>query len=186
MSFPIVCINLAKRPDRWNQFSTQPGLPSSLKRFPAVDGRALSIAEDTRISPETRLRIQIKKRRSHGEINTPGAIGCSLSHYSIWTQLTDSPFTLICEDDTRLSPFFLKLVESYLPTLPESADLWILSWRTFTAQTHGKPFAGPWQTPPPFWGTNCYLLRKSSVPKLTANFFPIESHLDRYFQTLQQ
>lgn len=186
MSFPIVCINLDRRPDRWKHFSTQPGLPpSSLQRFQAVDGTTLSIAKDPRISLETRLRIQAKKRRAHGEINTPGAIGCSLSHYNVWTsKLTDSPFTLICEDDTILTPFFLKLVETFLPTIPESADLWILSWRTYTAQKQGTPLTGLWETPPAFWGTNCYLLRKTAVPKLTAEFFPIESHLDRYFQNL--
>ncbi len=181
-SLPVICINLDRRPDRWKQFNSQPGLQGvTVERYPAIDGQTISFLTDARISPETRLRIESKSRRSHSEINTSGAIGCSLSHYFIWSKL-QSPFTLICEDDTQLPPGFLRKVESLLATIPETVDLWILGWRAAGSQVNGRTLEGSWQHPPPFWGTNCYVIRKTAVPKLTAEFFPIESHLDRYFQ----
>lgn len=184
---PVFCINLDRRPERWQLFSEQPGVKGvDIIRFPAVDGKSLSL-QDSRISPETRIRILSKTRRSHAEINTLGAIGCTLSHLSVWkrfqTEYRDSEFCIVLEDDAQIPQGLFLAVNRLLPTLPVSLDIWCLGYNL--RNDSSVQFQGPWSIPLSFWGTSAYVLRKSAIPRLQEQLLPIECHLDQYLCTQQ-
>lgn len=185
LSIPVFCINLDRRPERWNFFSKQAGLEGiSVIRHSATDGQMLSI-QDSRISPETRRRIVSKQRRAHGEINTIGAIGCTLSHVAVWDRFLkdypDAEFALVFEDDAAIPKGALAFVEKLAPQLPKEADLWILGYKPYKTELQPLPNQqGPWLSPTSFWGTSAYLIRKSAISRVKEEIFPIESHLDRY------
>ena len=189
-SIPVFCINLDRRPERWNIFSSQPEVKKRVvHRHSATDGLTLSI-QDSRISPETRRRILTKRRRAHSEINTIGAIGCTLSHLAVWERFQkeypDAPFAIVLEDDAALPEGIFSFIMKNVQTLPTEADIWILGYRTYKTELH--PLSSPhppWLSPTSFWGTSAYVIRKSSISRVKEEIFPIESHLDHYFCSQQ-
>jgi GR25 family glycosyltransferase involved in LPS biosynthesis len=127
-TIPIFCINMDKRKDRWEWFSSQPGfkhLPT-LQRFSAVDGKSLDLLHDPRISMRTKNNVSKDFRRSHDEIDSAGAIGASLSHSTIWTtflqEYPDKPYCLILEDDSNLPANIVDLVKEKFPMLGGAVD----------------------------------------------------------------
>jgi GR25 family glycosyltransferase involved in LPS biosynthesis len=187
ISIPVFCINLDRRPERWTFFSKQPGLTGTdVKRHSATDGQTLS-AQDARISPETRRRILTKRRRAHGEINTLGAIGCTLSHIAVWDRFLkeypEAEFAIVLEDDAAVPKGAFAFIETWAPQMPTEADIWILGYKAYNTElTHVKE---PWLSPTSFWGTSAYVIRKSAISRVKGEIFPIESHLDRYFCSQQ-
>jgi GR25 family glycosyltransferase involved in LPS biosynthesis len=178
---PIFCINLDRRPERYKLFSEQPGVKEiNVERISAVDGTAINIVNNPQISNQTKINIIHKKRRSHGEIDTAGAIGCSLSHYSIWKKFleTDSPFCLVLEDDAKIP---LGLADSILAASVNRAefDVWCLSYKLYDQTLLPTEKVG-WKCPVNFWGTAAYIISRKGAEKLINGFFPIECHLDKY------
>jgi glycosyltransferase involved in cell wall biosynthesis len=110
-----LCINLARRPDRWARFQRQQinpamgGFFTRTTRFEAVDGAAIT-APPNLTKPEA------------------GALGCTLSHTSALRQLqstsTDpNELLMLVEDDLQITnpPLLQKLAQS-LPALAASND----------------------------------------------------------------
>ena len=184
-SFPVYVINLDRRPDRWADFSKQPTLSyfSSLQRFSAVDGSKLDVKTDPHISLHTRQNILKKYRRSDYEINTMGAIGASLSHIGIWKAFLDSDAShiIVLEDDTLVTEKNLQMIEALLPTQPAGWDMWLLGCHAWRCKT--KPL-GPtlqgWQSVQEFTGAHAYILSRRGAEILTADPFPIETHIEYY------
>jgi GR25 family glycosyltransferase involved in LPS biosynthesis len=129
---PVYCINLDSRPQRFLRFLEQEGIQGlTIQRVAAVDGSRLQIVKNSKISIQTQYNIINHTRRSHGEINTPGAIGCSLSHYSIWEKFlqTDKPYCLVLEDDASIPKGFAESIVKYskdLDQLQSIFDVWSL------------------------------------------------------------
>ncbi len=184
-SCPVYVINLDRRPDRWAQFKQQPTLSyfSNVQRFSAVDGTKLDVKTDPHISLHTRQNILKKFRRSDYEINTMGAIGASLSHIGIWKAFLDSDAShiVVFEDDTLVTAKDLQMIEALLPTQPAGWDMWLLG-------CHGWRFKGVpilsgtkgWQTVREFTGAHAYVLSRRGAEILTADPFPIETHIEYY------
>ena len=87
--FQVYCINLKERPDRWDRFIQQPGVLRlkqmyDFERFEGINGKLLDIKNDSRVSLRTKRNILYQKRRDHEDLDTPGGVGCYLSHYSCW------------------------------------------------------------------------------------------------------
>jgi len=181
---PIYCINLDSRPQRFLRFLGQEGIQGlTIQRVAAVDGSLLQISKNSKISLQTQYNIINHTRRSHGEINTPGAIGCSFSHYSIWEKFlqTNKPYCLILEDDASLSKGFAESIAKYsndLGEIKEEFDVWSLSYRLYDKRVH--TLTPSWNSPVYFWGTSSYILSRNGAIQLMKDFFPIESHLDKY------
>ena len=187
---PIYCINLDKRPERLRFFMNQPGLqPCGLrpKRVSAVDGTTLNIVSDRRISNRTKYNILHKTRRSHDEIDTAGAIGCSLSHYEVWKKFleTKSEFCLVLEDDAQIPVGLADMILGVGPPPPDF-DIWSLSYRLYDPTLLPLPLRLPlhsqdkWKIPVNFWGTAAYIISRRGAERMMDGFFPIECHLDRY------
>ena len=185
-NYPIYCINLDKRPDRYKFFMNQPGIRElKIERFPAVDGSKLDIVNNPNISNSTKYNILNKTRRSHGEIDTIGAIGCSMSHYTVWKKFLESkePYCLVLEDDAQVKVGLAKYILSASSSrIQDGFDVWCLSYKLYDNK---KPVAVPgadsaWTSPVNFWGTSAYILSRRGAERLIEGFFPIECHLDRY------
>lgn len=182
---PVYVINLDRRPDRWRDFSKQPTLSyfSGIQRFSAVDGTKLNVQTDPHISLHTRQNILKKYRRSDYEINTLGAIGASLSHIGIWKAFLDSDAShiVVFEDDTTVTAKDLQSIETLLPTQPAGWDMWLLgchNWR-FKGKSLGPTLKG-WQSVQEFTGAHAYVLSRRGAEILTADPFPIETHIEYY------
>lgn len=77
------------------------------ERVPGIDGKALDLANDPRVSlPEY--------RRLHGKALNPSEVGCYLSHIAACTQFLSDPlakYALILEDDVDFADDFQQVLD---------------------------------------------------------------------------
>ena len=59
------------------------------ERFEGVNGKMLDVKNDDRISLRTKRNILYQKRRDHEDLDTPGGVGCYLSHYGCWKKFSE-------------------------------------------------------------------------------------------------
>ena len=201
MNFRIYCINLKSRPDRWERFSNQPGLQEftsrhSFERYEGVDGKTIDIANDNRVSIRTRRNILFSKRRDHEDLDTPGGVGCYLSHYGVWTKFAQSndEACLIFEDDAYIPPtLYSELTAAWqdLQALGDKQpDVWVLSNKfnprlSFILGSETTEKQGVWEYNVHAPNTG-YIVFRRGVEKLIQNAFPIDGHLDHYMYRLAQ
>jgi hypothetical protein len=182
---PTFVINLDRRKDRWQEFSAQPTLKqfTTLDRFSAVEGAKLDPFTDKRISIHTRQNIVKNYRRSHYEINTLGAIGASLSHFTIWENFlkTDANHIVVFEDDTLVRDQDLALIDNLIPSLPDEWDMWVLGTHKWMLQ--GVPLSSDktsWWKINQFTGAHAYVLSRRGAELLLQEPYPIETHVEFY------
>lgn len=105
--FPqIFCINLDRRPDRYENFQK---LEISAERFSAIDGeKVVPSAELTQLFEYNDFNM----RR--------GMVGCALSHMKLWCdQIRDNLETIVVlEDDITVTPNFMRKLKNVIKTLP--------------------------------------------------------------------
>jgi hypothetical protein len=183
---PAFVINLDRRADRYSNFSAQPALSQfkQLERFSAVDGSKLDVANDTRISLHTRQNIHRKYRRSHYEICTPGAIGASFSHLTIWKQFleSDAQYVVVFEDDTIVDDTALAYIDILIQKLPPAWDMWLLGhhrW-SFKGEPLDKENPKGWWSVSDFTGAHGYVLSRRGAELLLQEPYPIETHIEYY------
>ena len=183
-SIPAFCITLERRMDRWKRFQDQSGIDRlPLKRFLGVDGTALDISTDKRVSTFTKRNIVTKSRRSHEELDTAGGVGCALSHIAVWQWLADSEheMILVLEDDAIVPPDFVDranqcIQQSMILRDPKKWDMWLLGgiWDDLSAI--------PGETAVLRVGSyvlfHAYVITKRMAKKLLQDIYPIEGHID--------
>lgn len=112
-----VCINLDRRPDRWERMRARfaQNHIEQVVRFPALDGRSCDI-------PATWNDF-------------PGAYGCLLSHLKVVEQARDEARSsvLIFEDDAVLAPEFSIRFDEYIKQVPADWDMILFGG------LHGEP-----------------------------------------------
>jgi GR25 family glycosyltransferase involved in LPS biosynthesis len=184
---PAYCISLDRRPDRWAAFKATAeiaGLP--VQRFSAVDAKAFGseIHQHPKISLLTAHNLFRQTRRSHYEIDAPGAVGASLSHFRVWETLISSGESafLVFEDDCDIPPDFVERLERVMKTLPANWDLVQFQRTEFKYGSNGcTPLdGGPLQTCTSLMGAYAYMISRSGAEKLLARAYPIELHVDAY------
>lgn len=194
----VYCINLKHRKDRWKRFSQQPELQELMKyykfeRFEGVNGSAIDIMKDDRISLRTKRNIKEHIRRDHEELNTAGGVGCYLSHTSVWKKFVerDEDYAMVLEDDAELYQGFtadLHRAMKDTTLLPQMPDVWFFQMpSTLYYESKGKPYplevkgrnSGPW-IKNVCSGFTGYLLSKQGAKKLLETAFPMDMHVDRY------
>ncbi|WP_336946235.1 glycosyltransferase family 25 protein [Asaia sp. HN010] len=113
-------ITLDRTPERLAAFRTDNPLFSDIKIFHAIDGQALDRAgliEQNVLDPALDY--------------TPGALGCALSHLSIWTStLNAGGACTIFEDDAIINEEFATESRNLIETLPENWDLVLWGYNT--------------------------------------------------------
>lgn len=194
----IICINLKHRADRWKRFSEQPELQRlkdlyTFERYEAVNGSAINIQKDDRISLRTKRNIREHIRRDHEELDSAGGVGCYLSHVNVWRQFLErpEPFLIVFEDDADIPPGFTQQLHKAMQDatlLPQTPDLWFFSkpseWY-FNYKGMPNPYSvkeqnlGPWTTKTCASFTG-YLLTKRGAERLLETAFPIDMHVDLY------
>jgi glycosyl transferase family 25 len=190
---PAMCISLKRREDRWLKFSGQPVIRElpNLQRHEATDGKTLDIATDKRILLSTKRNILKKQRRSHEELDSPGGVGCALSHIAIWQEMVQRqvPITLVIEDDAALPNDFAAQANTIInksPTLqdPQSWDLWILAAKTIgPTPVESDPLV---QEITSFTGTIAYVITLRGATKLLEHALPVHCHIDKYMCILKE
>jgi GR25 family glycosyltransferase involved in LPS biosynthesis len=195
----VYCINLKHRVDRWERFSAQPELQRlksayEFERFEGVNGSAVNIQKDERISLRTKRNIKQHIRRDHEELDSAGGVGCYLSHTTVWKKFLErsEPYAMILEDDAILHPGFTaefqRAMKKDTSLLPDVPDVWFFSAPSdWYYEYKGTPFPptmkqytlGPWITKScaPFTG---YLISRRGAERLLENAFPIDMHVDLY------
>jgi hypothetical protein len=102
----IYCINLDRRPDRWENVQKEfkrIGI-ENVERFPAVDGKKLSINNTSLV---------------------PGNVGCVLSHLEITKKAKELGLKnyLVFEDDVQFHKDFKKLFDKFYNQVPTDWDM---------------------------------------------------------------
>jgi GR25 family glycosyltransferase involved in LPS biosynthesis len=186
----MVCISLDRRPDRWTEFKvTADAAGLSVKRFSAVDANSFGdqIYEMPGLSLLTAHNIREHTRRSHYEIDAPGAIGCSLSHFKVWKQLlaSSAPAIIVFEDDVEIPRNLKTQLQQLFAELPSNG--WDIV--QFQLTTYGNGVTGcapreglqePWQHCTGLMGTYAYMVSRRGAERLLARAYPIEMHVDAY------
>jgi len=190
---PAFCINLERRIDRWQQFSSQPGMQylPNVKRFIGTDGSKLDILNDDRIPLGTKKNIMTRKRRAHEELSTAGGIGCALSHIAVWEWIVNNqaPITLIFEDDARVpinfAPYMNQVIENS-PTLKDTSK-----WELLTLTDHRSPVQ-PIPGDPlvekldAFVGFQCYFITLDCAKRFLKESHSLHLHIDLWTGVFKQ
>lgn len=118
----VVCINLDRRPERWEEF--QRGLPADwpfgeVERFPAVDGHAAAIPDWYGAPRATDNHPNHAMRQ-----NLLGAWGCLQSHLAAWRSVMDAGqrSVLVLEDDAVFVEDFAAKAMRFIEHVPEDWD----------------------------------------------------------------
>jgi GR25 family glycosyltransferase involved in LPS biosynthesis len=194
----VYCINLKHRADRWARFSSQPELDIlkqsyELERFEGINGSAINIQKDERISLRTKRNIKEHIRRDHEELDSAGGVGCYLSHTTVWKKFLErsEPYAIIFEDDALISRGFTASLQRAMKDatlLPDEPDVWFfMPPSDWYYEYKGKPFPpnvkanniGPWVTNACTAFTG-YMITRRGAEKLLESAFPIDMHVDLY------
>jgi len=190
---PAFCVNLERRPDRWQQFVTQPGIRElpNVKQFMAVDGSTLDYMNDDRIPLYTKKNIKNNTRRAHEEISTVGAIGCALSHIAIWEWIVQNQaaVTLVFEDDAKVPDHFGPLMNELIERSSTLKD--INQWELCVlSQTKGNVQPIPqdplMSTTDGFVGTHCYLITLECAKRFLKDAYVLHLHIDLWMAVFKQ
>jgi GR25 family glycosyltransferase involved in LPS biosynthesis len=184
---PLYVISLERTPDRWRTFEAANQGGPGYTRFNAIDG--------LKIDPSALISGGVIA----GDLSyTPGAVGCALSHITLWRACAaaDGPVT-VCEDDAILHPDFAACAAATADRRPDF-DLILWGWNFNSVLAgdvfDGAPFAMGFdetrmrrsvaafrsQRPAPTLlrlsralGTPCYTLSPKGASKLLALCLPL-------------
>lgn len=188
---------------------------NNIHRFSAIDGKKMSNNEMRQyVTPLTYLKILGNVKRSPEDIDNKSALCCSLSHFGVFNDFfknhPDSKYLLVFEDDTSLSDndkknLYTKISNSLKELPSDDWDIWLLGYLLLR---DSKDWKNPDPTPysssliknplniknssarfsdvRSYWGTNAYIIKRDSIPKIQKYNFPIETHIDLYYSVLAQ
>ena len=158
----------------------------NIKKFDAVKGSTLNtfIADTEYVTVKAHYDITVaENRRSHAELGTINAIGCYMSHITLWKQLADSDKDgmFIFETDA------LCISNVIVPTIkflhdPETATHpHILFFGNFHRLDKDSPMK---KIKSRFYGMQSYYITKEGAKRCLENAFPIEEQIDSYLSDL--
>ena len=164
-----------------------------MERFEGINGSAINIQKDERISLRTKRNIKEHIRRDHEELDSAGGVGCYLSHTAVWKKFLErsEPYAIIFEDDALISTGFTASLQRAMKDatlLPDVPDVWFfMPPSDWYYEYKGKPFPpnvksnnrGPWVTNACAAFTG-YLISRKGAEKLLEAAFPIDMHVDLY------
>jgi GR25 family glycosyltransferase involved in LPS biosynthesis len=173
-------INLKDRIDRWNL--VQPFLKSkhNIQRFDALKFKK----EDAMNLLTARARADFMKpmRYQHETIFGVGAIGCAMSHLTVWREFlaSNASHALILEDD--IDPKYAGDLDSKIAEMRD-CDIFMLGWMGKpTVKPDGSVLAYP--SGKMLWGTHAYILNRRAAETLCIHGFPLEMQADYMLQAI--
>jgi GR25 family glycosyltransferase involved in LPS biosynthesis len=137
-------INLDSAKDKWEKHTRlcRDAQIHDIQRFSAVDGSKYDM-----MGPYIQNMFLFTENFIGSNKNTPGIVGCALSHYALWQEVVKNgrPM-LIMEDDITFCPRFVDRMSYLLQTLTEeqSDKPWHIVFVGFhdhetNRETHGLP-----------------------------------------------
>ena len=158
---------------RWIQ-----SLPIPFTIFPAIDTRSSSRSQyDDLLSPEAKSAVEYADRTGYKydwTYMTRGAIGCYLSHVSLWSNIAPDPFRIILEDDVQLLPAYsLHHMNLLILNAPQDWDILLFSYKL---RKRSEITYDTYQPVTSFFGLQFYVIRQHVINKLT--LFPIRKQID--------
>lgn len=185
VDLPVAVINLRHRTDRWDAVSSRMaavGL-NKLIKVPAVEGAKLALEA---MAPLLAQPIEVIEAapRSHFTLTRP-AIGCYLSHLSVWQWAIERklPRVLVFEDDANpAASFDPARFRAVLGSMPESAGLVFLGriiMNGMADKAAGNELARLYF----FNGTFAYLITPAACRTLTPLLLPLDGHIDHQLST---
>jgi len=130
------------------------------------------------------VQYTIKNGRfSHNNIGTKGAIGCYLSHITLWKMLLESneDIFLIFEDDADNNKYIIdfnnNLNEDLNEINKENWDIIFLGYNEFHESYYKKSYK---KVNTNIYGTHAYIINKNGAKKLIQSALPIVDQIDSY------
>ena len=167
-NFEVYIIHMAKNANRLENFDNFYNKSDiSFKKytvFPAIVGANLKLSNF--VTPKAYAQIldveKIKKRQHHYDL-TRGAVGCFLSHLSIYKKVAESKidYAIIFEDDSVIANDFYERLEKGLRDIPSDWDIILLGLTCLKCDIKLD-----YITVNRFWGTHGYIIKNKSAIKL--------------------
>lgn len=119
--------------------------------------------------------IQTKKRELHEDL-TPGAVGCYLSHLSVYEHALNSNLKqiFVLEDDTLFPKNFRQEFIQKIKDVPKDWDILLLNW----IPNRYIPYNKKWKKIKKFYMMNAYMINKKGMEKILKLGIPIEKQID--------
>lgn len=182
----IYVINLKRRPDRWkssyNQLISNGFLPENIVRINAVDSHDLYLKNPnylkTILSENAFLKLNIKKRDSHEQLSV-GAVGCALSHISVWRDMVENniPGAFVFEDDIEFCKGFPEKFELRWRNVPGNWNLVFLGYRNSRRSRRINRYI---MKPQKLMLTHSYIIDTRGAEILLNDALPISVQVDAY------
>jgi GR25 family glycosyltransferase involved in LPS biosynthesis len=144
----------------------------NVNHFEAVNGKKLDpdkLREDNLIT--IRSYDDLKSgRREHSGMPSLGAIGCTLSHYELWTLCVKNgwPYMIIAEEDNQIDEITTENAKDISDTLSKPRGVFMSV--NIVNEDHRKHF----------FGTHFYFITAEACQKLIDGCFPIDVQTDWY------
>src|SRR3989338_8550552 len=147
----------------------------SIEKFPAVDGRKLDMST---VPLSERAKFYLSRGRElHEDLPSKGAIGCFLSHLSVWKTALEKVYNSIAilEDDAEITPFITSFNNNHIDEL--DYDILMIA--------HVHPYDKLQKFSPRFdrikgrfWGTVGYFITNKGIKKILPLIDQIETQID--------
>jgi GR25 family glycosyltransferase involved in LPS biosynthesis len=170
--FDVYVINLDRSPERLAAFykyynETDLGhITAKVERVSGVDGTLLKLDDhvsESAMAEMENAKVRGWRRRYHREL-TPGAVGCYLSHESIFRKVANGskPYAIVFEDDAVIQPdIFKQLSAALTPDLPDNWDMLLMSC---LCRQSKEGCAGPiYNDITDFWRLHAYIVTKAGA-----------------------
>lgn len=146
----------------------------NVNHFPAIDGRKMDI---NKLLHDNTIGIRAYNdilfgREDHSGLPTLGAVGCTMSHCSLWNYCIDMdlPYMFIVEDDLILPELTKKDIKNIQSALEKDNGMFV-SPSTKITKTNNRVY---------FMGTHCYFVSQNACRKLVDKCFPLQVQTDFY------
>jgi len=179
--FSVYLIHMKKNSDRLINFEKYyNNSDMALKKieiFPAVVGKNLNLLNFVTPGGYEQILMTEKtnQRKYHYEI-TRGAVGCYLSHLSIYKKIIESNlnYGIIFEDDSIIANDFYQKLLYGLNVVPPDWDIFLLGMICLKCDI-SKDYVKVNR----FWGTHGYIIKKESAVKILSYLDkPISKQID--------
>ena len=185
----VYVINLKHRDDRLKKMDIM--LKSIGRRFSeyerieAVNGKLITEKEKNKLLSLKSKRI-FHNPSSFKDIRSLGAIGCYLSHISVWQLALNrgEKNIIILEDDIQLKIDGNK-IDEYINSRPDDYDICYLDWYGLYGHSSSKEYNSHWDknNDDEISFFSAYMISEKGIKKLLQNIYPIEQQIDCYVDT---
>ncbi|MGA1563935.1 MAG: glycosyltransferase family 25 protein [Pontimonas sp.] len=169
--YDVFVINLDRATTRLDRFkqsyrTCDISLRHDMIRFPAVDGRRLTLPEH--LTEKALLEVLRAERQGHRTKHyqlTRGGVGCYLSHVRLWQSVldTDKDAALIFEDDSIIDPDIGDVIDGL--AVPDDTDLLLLGYFCNKCKNTTCGVIRVTQ----FFGLHGYLITRRGIEKILAH-----------------